>query len=350
MKGKCKGGYAMKGTKWLCLLVSFILFLGLVFPAQAAGKHMDYIWGTFDTVVILTAYTDTDQQYAEMLSYVKSEFTRLHRIFDKYHTYEGIHNLCALNEAAPFAPYAPAKELMNLLLQINEWRNVYSKKNDPALGAVLKLWHVAREETLTPPTWEALTAAAAHCAWMNVVMEDGTVFFTDPALSLDLGSVAKGYAAQLVADGLRQMGYDSFIINAGGNVVTGEAPLDGREHWSVGVENPDSPSQIRSLVYVKNLSVITSGDYQRYFESKGVRYHHLIDPDTLFPGQYFRAVTLICDDSGLGDFLSTALFLTPFEEGLALVEGMDGLEAQWTLPDGTIQMSSGFSDFLVQTK
>lgn len=94
---------------------------------------------------------------------------------------------------------------------------------------------------------------------------------------------------------------------------------------------------------MKYCSIVTSGDYQRYYEVDGKRYHHLIDPDTLQPGAYMHSVTVLCEDSALGDFLSTALFLTAYEEGRALVEATDGLEACWNLLDGTRYMTDGFA-------
>ena len=90
-------------------------------------------------------------------------------------------------------------------------------------------------------------------------------------------------------------------------------------------------------------SLVTSGDYQRYFEVDGVRYHHIIDPDTLYPASLYRSVSVITPDSGLADFLSTYLFLSDLEEGMALVESLPDTEALWVLSDGIIQTSSGFS-------
>lgn len=115
--------------------------------------------------------------------------------------------------------------------------------------------------------------------------EAGTVYFEDPALSLDVGAVAKGYAAQLTSDTLRENGLDSFLLNAGGNVVCGGKPLDGRDFWVVGVEDLDGVSTCETLG-ATDLSVVTSGDYQRYYTVDGVRYHHLIDPETLYPAAH----------------------------------------------------------------
>ena len=101
------------------------------------------------------------------------------------------------------------------------------------------------------------------------------------------------------------------------------------------------------MLYLNDLSVVTSGDYQRFYEVDGVRYHHIIDPETLMPSRFMRAVTVVTRDSGMADLLSTALYLMPYEEGRAFVDGLPGVEAFWVLNDGAIQYTDGMKTFLL---
>jgi thiamine biosynthesis lipoprotein len=203
---------------------------------------------------------------------------------------------------------------------------------------------------------EALQAASLHTDFDQVILdaEKQTVFFADPRITLDIGAVAKGWAADAAAVILKEE-MPSFLLSLGGNVYTGEAPLDGRASWAVGVQDPrpdDSGAGgvILDVVEVNGLTVVTSGDYWRYYEVDGQRYHHIIDPETLFPSTKMLSVTIICESSTLADFLSTTLFVLSAEDGLALIEGMDGVEAFWVLPDGSQQVSSGMGRYLRSIK
>ena len=215
------------------------------------------------------------------------------------------------------------------------------------MGSVLRLWHDSRTDGTYVPESASLAIAAEHMDYNDVMIdqEAGTVRFADQELRLDLGAVAKGYAAQKVSEKLREAGLESFILNAGGNVVCGDAPKDGRAQWTVAVENTDGVTT-RLKLGVKNTSIVTSGDYQRYYEVDGKRYHHLIDPETLQPAAYMHAVSIIHPDSGLADFLSTAAFLLPYEESRALIESVPDAEATWLLMDGTEYCTDGFAELM----
>ena len=334
--------------KSLCLVL-VLLVLALLLPGCALGenRYSTTIWGAFNTTVTFLAYTPDEGSFQAAATFVQEEMLRYHRIFDQYHTYDGVNNLCQVNALAGQGAVPAEPELIELLERVGTWRETYSDRTNPAMGAVLELWHQAREMGTYVPAQEDLEAAAGHCSWDCLVLdrEAGTIAFTDPEMSLDLGAVAKGWAAGQVAQALQEKGYSSFILNAGGNVICADAPLDGRSQWTVGVEDIDGVS-VKCRIGLKNAAIVTSGDYQRYYELDGVRYHHLIDPDTLQPGAFLHAVNVVCEDSGLGDFLSTALFLMPVEEGKALVESIPGVEAQWILLDESVVRTEGFQELV----
>lgn len=334
-----------------CFL-SIVLSITLLISSSCAQeapyqKFQHYFFGTFDTIITLIGYTQTEEEFEVYAKLAESEMQRYHQIFDQYYAYDGVDNLYSLNQNAPSGPAAAEPELIDLLTQIGEWQALYGTAANPAMGSVLRLWHEARTNGSYVPDSQALSAAAEHMNYADVRINEvnGTVQFDDPELRLDLGAVAKGYAAQQVAASLREAGLTSFILNAGGNVVCGDAPMDGRAQWTVAVENVDGFST-RLKLGLKNTSIVTSGDYQRYYEVEGQRYHHLIDPETLYPAAYMRAVSIIHADSGLADFLSTAAFLLPYEESRALIESIPGAEATWLFADGTEYWTDGFEELM----
>lgn len=331
-------------------LLAFLLIITLLVStscAQAAEKFQHYFFGTFDTIITLIGYTTTEAEFNEYAAIAENGMIHYHEIFDQYYPYQGVNNLYSVNQNAPHGPTPAEPELIDLLLQVHEWQNDYGSSTNPAMGSVLRLWHDARTDGSYIPNAEALHAAAEHINYADVLIdaEANTVHFADPDLRLDLGAVAKGYAAQKVAEALHEAGLHSFILNAGGNVVCGDAPLDGRAQWTVAVEDVDGITT-RLKLGMKNLSIVTSGDYQRYYEVNGQRYHHLIDPKTLQPASHMRSVSIIHPDSGLADFLSTTAFMLPYEESRALIDSIPEAEAAWLLADGTEYWTAGFAQLM----
>lgn len=339
----------MKKRLFACILAICLLLCSACTAEDAAAyqKYRYHFFGTFDTIITLTGYTTEQAEFEKHAEFVEQEMTRLHRVFDRYNPYDGVENLYLINQQAGVAPVHADKALVDLLLLVRDWRAQYSDVVNPAMGSVLTLWHDARDDGTYVPDKTALSAASAHTDYEQIIIDQQaqTVFFADPELSLDLGSVAKGYAAQLVADALRAQGWDKFIINAGGNVICGSNPPDGRDFWKVAVEDLDGVST-RTTIAAVDQCIVTSGDYQRFFIVDGQRYHHIIDPDTLFPAAHMRAVTIVSKDSGLSDFLSTTAFLLPYEESRALIESIPDTEAMWTLTDETVEMTDGFAKLI----
>ena len=327
-----------------------------VTDAPVLTRYDTDFFDTFDTIITVMGYATDEATFRQVADEAHAIFRRLHALYDGYNAHAGVNNLYTLNREAAKGPVNVEPELMNLLLFCKQHQPVAQGATNVALGAVLQIWHDYREDGLYDPAaaqlppMETLRRAALHTNFDDVILDPvaGTVTYADPKLQLDLGSVAKGYAAELVAQWMLDSAVPSFIINAGGDVRVGNPPLDGRRaFWGVGIQNPrgnvfsDPSSDIVETFFVANLAVVSSGDYQRYYIVDGKRYHHLIDPFTLMPGEHFSAITALCENAGLADLLSTAVFLLPYEEGRAMVESLEGVDALWVFPDGRIDMTDG---------
>ena len=325
-------------------------------PATESGggqlqRYQSSFIDLFDTVTLVVGYASTEAEFSAEMTGFHDLLEEYHQLYDIYNDYEGINNIKTINDNAGGDPVEVDRRIIDLLLFAKEMYERTDGQTNVMLGSVLALWHDAREyginnpEDSYLPDADALAEANAHTSMDSLVIDDenNTVQITDPLARLDVGAVAKGYAAQLTSDTLRENGLDSFLLNAGGNVVCGGKPLDGRDFWVVGVEDLDGVST-RETLGATDLSVVTSGDYQRYYTVDGVRYHHLIDPATLWPAAYFDGVSVLAPDSGVADCLTTGLFCMPLEEGQKIVESLDGVEALWCTTDGQLVTSSGWAD------
>lgn len=333
----------------VAVMICAVMLCCFITAAPAESKYSRNIFGYFDTVTTVMAYVNSQEEFDQLCALAENEMDYLHKLFDGYNSYSDMHNLWYLNRYAAKEPVQVEEPLFDLLLKCRDMQAQYSKVNI-AMGSVLSLWHDARE-TGVLPTKEALEAAAVHTDFSDVIFneENRSVYYEDPRLKLDLGAVAKGYCADRI-QALITPRCPSFLISLGGNIYAGDPPLDGRKKWGVSIQCPDGvmPMQFGTdrveVLYVRNLSVVTSGDYQRFITVDGVRYHHLIDPATLMPATHLRAVTVVCESGFQADFFSTVLFLLPFEEGMELVQKTPGMEALFILADGSIALSPGLEE------
>ncbi|MBR2047508.1 MAG: FAD:protein FMN transferase [Oscillospiraceae bacterium] len=339
--------------RFLCVLLLASLLLtgctGIGEPEQK--KYTATFLTLFDTITSMVGYGSSEEAFREAAQGVHDELLVYHQLFDIYNDYEGVVNLKTLNDTAALGPVTVDRKIIDLLLDCKEYAQLTGGRVNVAMGSVLYLWHQAREDGYNDPAnaylpdQAALAEAAAHTSLDALVIdeENSTVFYADPALRLDVGAIAKGWALQRVCENAPE----GLLISVGGNVcATGPRSVDGTD-WVVGVTDPDGGENYLHTIYLNRGSVVTSGDYQRAYLVDGVMYHHIIDPDTLFPSTHWRSVSIVCADSGLADALSTALFLLPYEEGLALLE-KTGAEAFWIDAAGNRFYSPGF-EALIRT-
>ena len=289
-----------------------------------------------------------------MAEEILSQLADYHKLYTIYHRFDGMENLCTINELVDGAHRTVKvdRRIVDMLLYAKEMYTVTDGMMNVAMGSVLSLWHDYRtigkdnpDEAALPPM-ERLNDAAEHTDITKMVIdeENCTVTLTDPQMKLDVGAIAKGYATERIAISLEEKGIEGFVLNIGGNVRTIGTKPDGAP-WVVGVENSDGEEYLAYL-QLTGQSVVTSGSYQRYYTVNGKRYHHIIHPNTLMPAEGYVSVSVVCKDSGLGDALSTALFCLSKEKGLALVESMPDVEAMWVSEDGSQTVSSGWNAYI----
>ena len=325
---------------------------------KAPQKYSEHSFDYFDTVTTVTGYADSQEAFDRVAEGVLEELEEYHRLYNVYLRYDGVNNLCTVNDLVDGAhpTVTVDQKIIDLLLYAKEMYALTDGMTNVAMGSVLKLWHDCRSigvdnpAAATLPPMDKLKKAAKHTDIDRVVIDEEkhTVHLSDPAMRLDVGAIAKGFAVERIARRLEQEGVSGYVLNVGGNVRAVGAKPDGTG-WTVGVENPD-PDQGEYLAYLTldTQALVTSGSYQRYYVVDGQRYHHIIHPDTLMPSDGLTSVSVVCPDSGQGDALSTALFCMTVEEGKALIDTIPDAEAMWMTADGNITTTDGWSKYLKQ--
>ncbi len=336
------------------LIVAILLSLTSCGGRVSLQKFTDYSFEYFDTVTTFVGYENEKEEFDLVFNKVKLLMSYYHKLFDIYHTYEGVNNLATINslQDGKHKEVKVEKELIDFMLFAKEMYMLTNGKTNVAMGSVLSIWHNYRTEgadnpdAAKIPSMDELKAAAEHTNIENVIIDaqKSTVFLSDPKMKLDVGALAKGYAVEKIYQYLKEQNLSGYIINIGGNIKTlGTHP--NKKEFAVGIENPDlqdSENPYIETLNIKNTSVVTSGNYQRYYTVNGKNYHHIIDPSTLMPSEYFTLVSVMCEDSGVGDALSTALFCMDIESGKKLLSKVDNAEAIWVTMDGKKHKTDGF--------
>ena len=305
--------------KKIIILLSLILFLTGCNNREYYSKNLFYM----DTVINIKIY-DND------INKVNKAFTDLDNLYQKYEQitnfYDKNSELSKLNNNVDINI---SDELWQLIKIGNDW---YYKSNgllNINIGNLTKVWHDFRENQDELPNVENITIDK-----LNIENEK----ITNKEVAIDLGAIAKGYVTELAGNYLEENGLEYYIINAGGNVKTGKSH---KGYYNIGIASPVNQNETFEIVKGENISVVTSGGYERFYEYDGVLYHHIIDPNTKYPANYMKSVTVIGKDSSECDALSTILFLMSIEEGKEFIKDYD-VDVVWFSNANEIIKSDGF--------
>ncbi len=349
------------GSIVLSLLLACVLALSACEAKQeAAAEARNIQWFQyFDTVIQITVFTESVEKFTQLSSDLEAETLIWHELLDKYQSYPNVNNVHTLNERAGREPVEVDPKLIDILQFGKEIHQKSNGQTNIALGTLTDLWQSYRDAADESkqgelPTEAELTEASKHIDINDLIIDEAenTVFFADPELKLDLGAIAKGYVTEWTKEWLLEQGFSSVLLNYGGNLhALGAKPGD--ESWKLGIKNPpegtEAPSEdILKVLLVKDQSVVTSGNYERYYLVGERHLNHIIDPDTAYPGNLFRQVSLVGPNSAWGDALSTALFNQTIEEGQAMLESFPGMAACWVTLDGELVHSDNWSSVVTE--
>lgn len=333
-----------KFNKFIWILIP-ILVIGIFisnFIFQSNIKTFEHNLFYMDTYIYIKLYERNEAKAKKAIKQVETIYQDYHKLADRYTSYEGITNIYTIhNNKEQIETISLDSRLYDMIAYGKEWYQKSNKKIDISMGDVLDVWKTYRKKQNGIPTIDELKQNNTSSIDDIVLLNNNQI--KNNHINIDLGAIAKGFATEAAGQYLESIGITNYLINAGGNVKVG-APIH-KDNFSIGIEDPNSKNgDIFKVIYGKNISVVTSGGYERYYEYEGKQYHHIIDPDTLMPSDYFKSVTVITHDSRLGDILSTTLFLLPIEQGMSFIDQLDA-EAIWYTNDNLVITSKGIQKY-----
>lgn len=307
----------------------------------------------FDTVTTLLTYSDDKENFDKSCDILEEELAKYHKLYNSYDDFEGVNNFKTINDKAGIEPVKVDPEIIELIEYSKKMYDVTDGNINIAMGSLLGLWHEYREMSIDDPSKaaipseEELVAKSEHknIDAIEIDKENSTVYINDPNVQIDIGAIGKGYATEKMAKKLKENGFSRGILSVGGDdVIIGANPNSSNGAWKIAVQNPfleDKENPYSSIVSVKDTSIVTSGDYQRFFTVDGKNYHHIIDPATKYPSDKWKSVSVKADSIALADTLSTYLFIVDHETGLKKAKE-NGIEAYWIDPEGNEFKTDGW--------
>ena len=292
-----------------------------------------------DTVINIKVYSEKDA--SDILEKIEELYNEYNILTDRYNSYDDTKNIYYINNILNVGEEVKLDyKLYDLINFSLEFSKKYDKVNI-AMGNLRDVWKKYRDSASGIPRYEELNGISS-ISESDIILNDGNIIKLSD-VKLDLGCIAKGYVTQLAGELLESNGFDKYIISAGGNIKVGKKYSS--NPYKIGIQDPVDKNNIYKIVNVSNRSVVTSGGYERFYTWEGVDYSHIIDPDTLYPSNYMKSVTVIMEDSAYADFFSTYLFMIPISDGINFVNSNSNIEAIWYGLDGKIYTSSGFSNY-----
>jgi thiamine biosynthesis lipoprotein len=301
-----------------------------------------------DTLVEITLY-GKETSINEALKKVKAEMTRLEQIFNRHDEKAFAGMIESQNvETEPWTVKAP-DEYIELLQRACAITKISKGAFNPTIAPVIDLWNFGSSMAPSVPDNVIISEKLKLCSWklIEVNPPKGTITYLKKDISVDCGGIGKGYIVDKSIKLLKKSGVSAALINGGGDLRTFGNKPDGTG-FRIGIQDPDKTGNLAGILKIKDCAVATSGDYERGFTVGSKYYHHLLDPETGYPGRLSRSCTVIATDALAADAFATAIFIKGPEEGIELAESVDSIEAMIITSDKRTVFSSGFEKYLEQ--
>jgi thiamine biosynthesis lipoprotein len=284
-----------------------------------------------DTLISIKVYSSDAESGPKALDEAFAEFSRIGKLTDRFAARNladpEISDVYRINKSAGVKPVQVSEDTLAMLERSNYFAGLSNRAFDVTVGPIMDLWGFGQDHYYVPLDKE-LKAKLVLVGYNAIVIDKAaeTVYLPEKGMKIDLGGIAKGYATDMAVQKLRQMGIESAIINAGGNVYALGAKPDGSP-WLTGIQDPRDDTKLIAIIQAKDMAVVTSGDYERYFIRDGIRYHHILNPFTGKPAQEVISTTITAPSATDADVLSTTLFVLGPEAGAEFIKQFSNVNA-----------------------
>lgn len=328
----------MNSKKRILLTMLLIIILSITGCTKESNGPISRTEFLMDTVMTVKIF---DKPQDKILDEV---FSRLEDIENKMSYTIETSDVSKINQNAGIKPIKVSQETYNVIKEAIYFAELSSGAYDPTIGPLVELWNVKTEEhpRESIPSITEINEKKKLVNYKNLeLLEDNQVYLKEKNMKINLGSIVKGYAADEVRKVLIKNGVNSAIIDLGGNVFAHGAKAEDTP-WTIGLQNPlEYTGSYLGTLRVKDKSIVTSGDYERYFIYQDKRYHHILDTNTGYPTENeITGVSIISDKSIDGDAFSTTLFVLGLEKGMELAKSIDNIDAIFVTKDGTVYVPS----------
>ena len=319
-----------------CLLMIVIVACAIT-PERHTKAVLKRAQMHMGTVVSVTAVAPNEEVAQNVATAAFREVRRLDELFS---TWIGTSELSHINAAAGRHPVPVTGDTMDILERSVEIAKLTNGGFNIAIGPAVEAWGVTERQHI--PSQEELDQIRPliDLSQLHLNKESKTVYLAREGMRIDVGGIGKGYAADRAVEAMRQAGATAGVVALSGDMKT-FGRLPGGTLFPFGIRHPRKPDDILTFVDLQDEAISTAGDYERFFERDGIRYHHILDPFTLKPAGECQSVTVVAHEGVVADGLDTGIFVLGPQRGMQLVEELDGVEAVIVDREGRMMVSSG---------
>ncbi len=271
----------------------------------------------------ITALSENENQANTAIDSAIEEIKRIEKLISSW---DANSQTSAINNSAGIKPVKVDRELYDLIYRSKKISKLTNGIFDISFASIDKIWKFDGSMTKMPLPDE-IANSVKLINYQNIILDSGlkTVFLKDKNMKIGFGAIGKGYAANKAKKLMQSMRIENGVVNAGGDLISWGNQKDGQE-WSIAITDPQNKTKPIGWLNISNQAVVTSGNYEKYFEFDGIRYSHIINPKTGMPATGIKSVTVICGDAEVADALATSVFILGEKEGIDTINKLKGIE------------------------